>query len=203
MKNLFFGLFLSVLCLSADYKVEKAGPAPAAANLLAKEGAKVLDASGKTLCEIWLRNPIPTGPKSDQQLLSLPEVAHGTFLGIIQFPAKYKDRRGQTINAGAYTLRYSFYPQNGDHQGVAPQRDFLLLTPLADDKELESTPTFDALMEMSRKASGTPHPAVYSFWKEEESFSPGIKMLGEHDWVLYTDMGGIKLAIILVGQAEA
>lgn len=104
------------------------------------EGVKVLDSAGKALCEIWFRSPIPTGPKSDQPLLTLPEVAHGTFFGVIQFPANYRDRRGQTIKAGAYTIRYSYYPQNGDHQGVAPQRDFLLLTPSPKIKTSPPTP---------------------------------------------------------------
>ncbi len=205
MKNLFFGLLLScTLFLGAEeYKVDKAGAAPAGVNLLKAEGVKVVGPGDKVLCELWMRHPVPTGPKSTEPLLTLPELAHGTFLGVIRFPSTYRDRRGQTIKAGAYTLRYSYYPQNGDHQGVAPQRDFLLLTPLAEDKDLEAKPTFDALMDMSRKASGTPHPAVYSFWKEEENFTPGIRQLGEHDWVLYTDLAGFKLAIILVGQAEA
>jgi hypothetical protein len=186
-----------------QYKLETAGAAPAAADLVAKQGAKVLDAGGKVICELWLRSPIPTGPKSDQQAVTLPEVEHGTFMGIIQFATKYSDRRGQTVQPGVYTMRYSYFPQNGDHQGAAPQRDFLLLTPIAVDKDFAAKPAFADLMEMSRKASGTPHPSVFSFWKEEESFEPGLKLLGEHDWVLYTNMGGIKLGIILVGRAEA
>src|SRR6266542_3933987 len=46
--------------------------------------------------------------------------------------------------------------------GVAPQRDFLVLTPAADDKDPNSTPAQEELMTMSKKASGTPHPAVFS-----------------------------------------
>src|SRR5882762_5012164 len=65
------------------------------------------------------------------------------------------DRRGQTIKAGVYTLRYGIMPVNGDHQGAAPQRDFVLMTPAADDKDLNATPNFEALVAMSRKASGT------------------------------------------------
>ncbi|GAB4370572.1 MAG: hypothetical protein OHK0021_13380 [Bryobacter sp.] len=203
MKNLIFALFVSCSLFAEDYKLEKAAAPPAAAaNLLSAEGIKVMDPAGKPLCEIWMRKQIPTGEKSAEMLLTLPEVAHGTFMGVVTFPANYRDRRGQTIKAGTYTLRYSYYPQNGDHQGVAPQRDFLLLTPMDLDKNLEANPNFKELTELSMKASGTPHPAVYSFWKEEESFTPGIRQLGETDWVLYTDQGGIKLAIILVGQAE-
>lgn len=196
-----FALFAQTLVFG-QYKLDKAGASPAAADLVAKEGAKIVDAGGKVVCEIWLRSPIPTGAKSEEQAVSLPEVAHGTFMGIIRFPAKYSDRKGQQIQPGTYTLRYSYYPPNGNHQGAAPQRDFLLLTPIAVDQDFAAKPSFDKLMEMSRKASGTPHPSVFSFWKEEESFEPGLKLLGEHDWVLYTNMGGIKLGIILVGHAE-
>ncbi len=198
-------ILATLLCQSfafGQYKLEAAAAAPAAAELVAKAGAKVTDAAGKVICELWLRSPIPTGPKSDTQAVTLPEVAHGTFMGIIRFAAKYSDRRGQTVLPGVYTMRYSYFPQNGDHQGAAPQRDFLLLTPIGVDKDFTVNPSFDQLMEMSRKASGTPHPSIFSFWKEEESFEPGLKMLGEHDWVLYTNMGGIKLGIILVGKAE-
>jgi len=203
MKSNIFGLFVLALAASAQYKLEKAGAAPpAVAAIVAKEGTKIVDGGGKTIGEIWMRSAIPTGAKSTEQALTLPEVAHGTLMGAISFPTTFKDRRGQTIKAGSYTMRYSYYPQNGDHQGVAPQRDFLLLTPLADDTNLEAKPTWDELMVMSRKASGTPHPAVYSFWKEEQDFRPGIAQLGESDWVLYTSAGGSKLAIILVGQAD-
>lgn len=203
MKNILaIGLLATSLCLG-QYKLESSGAAPdGMADLLGKQGAKVTDASGKVICELWLRSQIPTGPKSAEQAVSLPEVAHGTLVGVIRFPAAYSDRRGQTIKPGTYTMRYSYYPQNGDHQGVAPQRDFLLLTPADVDKDLKSLPSFDDLVAMSRKASGTPHPAVFSFWKEEEAFEPGLKQLGEHDWVLYTNAGGIKLGIILVGKAE-
>ncbi len=194
-------LFCSTISFG-QYKLDKAGASPAGTDLVAKEGAKIVDGAGKVICELWLRSPIPTSAKSDQQAVTLPEVEHGTFMGIIQFSMKYSDRRGQTVMPGVYTMRYSYFPQNGDHQGAAPQRDFLLLTPIAVDKDLTAKPGFADLMEMSRKASGTPHPSVFSFWKEEESFEPGLKLLGEHDWVLYTNMGGIKLGIILVGKAE-
>ncbi len=199
--TLAFGLLCQTLVFG-QYKLESAGAAPAAAEQVAKDGAKIAAEDGKVVAEVWMRTPIPTGAKSDQQAVTLPEVEHGTFMGIIRFPAKYNDRRGQTVNAGVYTMRYSYFPQNGDHQGVAPQRDFILLTPIAVDTDLGKNPDFDALMEMSRKASGTPHPSVFSFWKEEEEFKPGLQLLGEHDWVLYTDAGGVKLGIILIGQAD-
>jgi hypothetical protein len=101
-----------------------------------------------------------------------------------------------------YTLRYGIMPVNGDHQGAAPQRDFLLLTPAAADQDLSSTPNFDALVAMSRKASGTPHPAVLSFWKADTD-APGFTKQGDADWVLQTKLGDTPIAVILVGVAAS
>ncbi len=103
---------------------------------------------------------------------------------------------------GVYTLRYGNYPVNGNHQGVAPQRDFLVLAPVALDKSGDAISDFDALMELSRKASGTPHPAVLSFWKADADQKPGFEKQGEKDWVLTTRIGDTTVSIILIGAAE-
>ncbi len=148
---------------------------------------------------------VSTSPKASgaPEENSTAAIVHGALLGAIHFPKKASDRRGQTINAGVYTLRYSMFPINGDHQGVAPQRDFALLTPAAEDRDPAATPDFNTLMGWSRKASGTPHPAVLSIWKQEASdFKPGFAAMGEHDWVLQSKAGDIMLAVILVGKAE-
>ena len=134
--------------------------------------------------------------------MSLPTLVHGAVVGVVHFPARYSDRRGQTLKPGVYTMRYSMYPINGDHQGAAPQRDFFLLTPAAEDKDPAAAPNFDTLMNMSRKASSTPHPAVFSVWKAEP-FKPGLAAEGEQDWVLETKLGDIPVAIILVGKVDA
>jgi hypothetical protein len=125
-------------------------------------------------------------------------------LGVLRFPSAGADRRGQTIKPGVYTLRYGLYPVNGDHQGAAPQRDFAVLTPIAEDKDPNSTPAFDDLMAMSRKASGTPHPAVLSLEPPAAgSSAPSLNKEGEKDWSLSFKLGDTPMAIILVGKAEA
>jgi len=93
-------------------------------------------------------------------------------------------------------------PINGDHQGAAPQRDFLLMTPAAQDTDPNATPNFDTLVGMSRKASGTPHPAVLSFWKSDTD-TPGFAKQGDSDWVLQAKLGDTPIAIILVGVASS
>src|SRR5438270_3967050 len=151
----------------SQYKVEPAGPPPpdlpaSVAATLQKDGSKVVGANGTAFCEIWYRSTAPTGPKSTEDGVTLPTIPQGALLGALRFPGRGSDRRGQNIKAGVYTLRYSLHPVNGDHQGVAPQRDFLVMIPAADDTDANATPAFDDLMKMSRKASGTPHPAVLS-----------------------------------------
>jgi len=201
-----FALALSVAAF-AQYKAEPAGapPAgldPAVAAALSKTGTKILKPDGGVLCEVWLTGAAPKSTAAPEDAATMA-VAQGALLGVIHFPAKGADRRNQTIAPGVYTMRYSMFPQNGDHQGVAPQRDFALLTPAADDKDAAATPDFNTLVNWSKKASGTPHPAVFSMWKQEPGdFKEGFAALGEHDWVLQGKAGDVMVAIILVGVAE-
>ena len=65
-----------------------------------------------------------------------------SLLGVVRYPERFRDRRGQTIKPGVYTMRYSFYPMNGNHQGVALQRDFAILSPAASDTDAAAKPAF-------------------------------------------------------------
>ena len=113
-----------------------------------------------------------------------------------------QDRRGQSLKPGTYTLRYSQHPVNGDHQGVAPQRDFAVLVRASDDNDPNSTPAFDALVALSAKASGTPHPAVLGIWNSASDKFPSFSKQNDHDWVLDAKSGDLGLSIILAGKAE-
>lgn len=188
----------------AQYKSESAGAppselAPTIAAALQKDGAKITNA-GAAYCQIWLRTQKPAGGKGEDNA-TLGPVPQGALLGVIKFDGKGQDRRGQNIKPGVYTLRYALIPINGDHQGAAPQRDFVVMSPAANDTDLNATLAFDALMDMSRKASGTPHPAVLSLWKADSDFTPGLAKQGENDWVLQTKLGDTPIALIVIGIA--
>jgi hypothetical protein len=186
----------------AQYKVEPAGAPPpevsALASALSKDGTKVLKDDGSPLCEIWLVSAVPTGGTPEQNT-TFPNVPQGALMGVVRYPARARDRRGQTIQPGVYTLRYSRFPMNGDHMGVEPQRDFFLLSPAASDTDPAAKPDFDTLVGMSKKASGTPHPLVLSIWKDDADAQAGIEDSGDSDKILHTTMGGTKVAIIVVG----
>ena len=118
----------------------------------------------------------------------------------IRFTSNGMDRRGFSVKPGVYTLRYGLYPVNGDHQGVAPQRDFLILVRAADDQDLSVSFPFDKLMELARRASGTPHPLTLSLWKDTAAPSTPITKQGDSDWVLHAKIGDLPVAIIVAGQ---
>lgn len=200
-------LLLTATAVVAQYKSQPTGdpPSEAAAPILGavnKTGTKVVAENGTAYAEIWLRSTMPTGPNTGESSVTLPTIPAGALLGLLRFPAKGSDRRGQTIAPGVYTLRYGNYPVNGNHQGASPQRDFLVLAPAALDKSADALADFDALMELSRKASGTPHPAVLSFWKSDADQKSGFEKQGEKDWVLTTKLGDTLVSIILIGAAE-
>lgn len=185
-------------------KLEPAGALPAeaaglAANL-SKEGFKVLKEDGSVLCEMWFAQSVATGG-SVEESASFAGTPQGALFGVARFMARHSDRRGQTIKPGVYSMRYSLFPLNGDHQGVAPQRDFLLLAPIADDPGPDAKPRFEQLVVLSQKASGTPHPLVFSVWKDEAGVETGVQA-AENDQVLHFKIGTTPAALILVGKHE-
>lgn len=194
----------AALAFAQDYKLETIDTPPAGipaayASLLDSKGYRVSKPSGPW-CEVWLRKSIPTGAKPSDQAIVFP-IAQGTFLGIMRFPGSGSDRRDQTLKAGIYTMRYSNYKVDGAHQGVAPQRDFALLTPIANDPDPNAMPDWDKLVEMSR-TSGTAHPAVFSLEPPTATTFPSLKKEGENDWALAAKAGDLAIAIIVAGAYQ-
>lgn len=186
-----------------QYKMEPAPAPPVFASELQEQGAKVVDGSGKAWAEVWFRKQAPTGPKTTEDAIAFPSIPQGALIGVIRFAGNGADRRGQLIKPGVYTMRYSRYPVDGNHQGVAPQRDFLVLVPAAQDKDAASQPAYDALMPMSLKASGTPHPAVLEIGSPAgDAAFPSLVQAGE-DWIYNVKVGDLPVAVILIGKSAA
>jgi hypothetical protein len=201
--RLFSLTLISAIALFGQMKTEPAGAPPAEvsalAPALAKDGVKVLKEDGSVLCEVWLAAAEPSGGSAEQNA-TWAAAPQGVLLGAVRFPTRHSDRRGQQIKPGVYSMRYGLFPMNGDHQGVEPQRDFLILSPAAADTDPAAKPAFDVLMHMSRKASGTPHPLVLSFWKEDSKLPTGVEAVGESDQVLHAQIGNTTVSIIVVGK---
>ena len=155
-------LLLASLAFGQTYKVETAG-APAAGqllqplqNALEPQGVKVVNDQGATLLETWFAKTVATNssasPSSD---FLYPALTDGEFVGVLHFSTPGADFRGQAIKPGFYTLRYGLIPQDGNHMGVNPTRDVLVLCPAAVDTNLSANLKFDDLVKLSRQAAGT------------------------------------------------
>jgi len=95
----------------------------------------------------------------EQRLTFWPATKPGQLFGVVTFAKPWTDFRGQEIPAGAYTLRSAKQPKTADHEDTSPSPDFLILSPIADDRDPADLP-FAALKKLSGKASGGNHPAV-------------------------------------------
>jgi len=194
------GLLTAAVALG-QYKLEAAGAPPSELNpvvrqSLKQEGARIIGPKG-VVCEVWFRAKAPGGGNSEQNV-SFSGMTHGVLLGVIRYPAQAADRRGQTLKPGIYTMRLSFFPIDGAHQGIAPTRDFALLTPAAQDTEPNSTPDFKQLVAMSKKASGTTHPSILSVWKGDKGAADKLQQEGE-DWTLSSTVGDVPIVMIVAG----
>ena len=116
------------------------------------------DTSAMTL---WFRKVIPAKASAEQieNGLTYREIPEGTLVGLVKFDKAFVDFRKQELPAGSYTLRVAVQPDTGDHKDTAPNADFVLLSPIADDKSLEAVELKD-LVHRSLKVTGSDHPAV-------------------------------------------
>ncbi len=173
---------------------------------LDSKGYRVTLDDGSVLCEIWLRKNVPEQAKKDTSGALYSRLAESTLVGVISFPQATTDYRGQAIKAGNYTLRYELMPNDGNHLGVAPNRDFVLLVPAASDADPDATFKFDELLNLSRKATGTRHPGPLSLVQAEGGAAPAVSKDDEEHWVFSAGMKlasgeDLPLALVVKGTA--
>ena len=190
-------LLLATLCLAQSGKVETLGPpsdsgiSDAVKKALDTKGYRVTLNDGSALCDIWLRKSVPAQAKQDAQGALYTQLSESVLIGAISFPQASTDYRGQAIKPGIYTLRYELIPNDGNHLGVAPNRDFLLLVPAGLDENPDAVFKFIELLDLSRKATGTRHPGPLSLVEAHSGNVPTVEKDGEEHWVF---SAGTKLA---------
>ncbi len=110
------------------------------------------------------------------------------------------------MKPGVYTLRYMLQPVDGNHQGVSPYRDYLLAVPAALDSAPADLAVAD-LLKLSRKASGTGHPSVWSLVSADSAPAtlPAIAHQDDGDlWIAYFQAPlapPAKMGLVVVGHA--
>ena len=207
-------IFLAAFAAAAPqaYKAETVGECtaadldPAVKSALQPEGVRVTGPDG-ALCEVWLRKAVPQKSAGSEYTT----LANSTFAGVIVYSQKGGDYRGQAIKPGTYLLRYQSLPQDGNHMGVAPTKHFFLLSPAVEDKDPAAMPDYKTLVALSRKASGTNHPATLWLTKPSGDGKP-VRSLDEGHWAVEIKTKGqpaggaetdLPVAIVVIGKSEA
>jgi hypothetical protein len=138
------------------------------------KGYRVASDDASPAIEIWYRKDVPAQPKAASTTAVYDRLTPSALVGVLHFTKASTDFRGQSVAAGFYTLRAALMPEDGNHLGVAPSRDFLLLLPIAADPGPDATPKFADLVALSRQASGTKHPAPLSLVPAEAGTAPAL-----------------------------
>jgi hypothetical protein len=173
---------------------------------LEPSGQRVILEDGGAHCDIWLRKALPAGAKNEVQGAIYTDLSESSLIGVISFSKPVTDFRGQGIKPGAYTLRYALHPVDGNHLGISPVRDFLVMIPVSVDQTPDAKYKFEELAKMSTKASETNHPAVISLVTAEGG-SPSVKANDHHHIVFSSKVksasgSDIPVAFVIKGIAE-
>lgn len=187
----------SLFCAAQAGKVENIGaltesavPEAVRSSLEAKGYRLTLDGA-KPACELWLRKNVPSQAKKEIDGVAYPELGESVLLGVIHFPEAASDFRGHSIPAGFYTLRYALMPDDGNHLGAAPNRDFVLAIPAGSDSDPAATFKLQDLVGMSAKTAGTKHPAPLSLVPVDKPGSGSVAKDDQDHWIF---SGTLKLA---------
>jgi hypothetical protein len=204
-------LLLLLVCSAQTGKVESVGslndssvPEVVRQTLDSKGYRLILD-DGTSL-ELWLRKSIPSQPKKDSPDVIYTEPSESTLVGVLHFAKTGSDFRGQAVPAGFYTLRYELIPNDGNHLGVAPNRDFLLLVPAGSDPDPNAAFKFEQLVALSRNATGTKHPGPLSLVPPVGT-APTLAKDDQDHWIFSASTklasgGELPLALVVKGAAQ-
>ncbi len=135
------------------------------------------------------------------------EVPEGSLVGAVRVTGPFKEIRGKTVKGGVYTLRFGLQPQNGDHLGASPYREYLLLSPAAVDTS-ETALGFDGTVAIAKLTTGTSHPATLSLDPPVSTATPLSTYTSELDhqgltMEVKTSSGrALRFGLIVLGTIE-
>ena len=184
--------------------------APAVAAQLSPGGVRVT--VGANALTFWFVKQLPasadaTAGAGSAKVAGWADVKEGTLVGAVKIDKDFRDIRGRVVKAGTFTVRYGIQPANGDHLGVSPYREFLLLSPVAIDTD-PAPRGHDGTVEISKEAIGGSHPAVLSLDPPVSTAAPlslTTTELGHKAITLEvpTAGGGLRFGLVLIGKIEA
>ena len=193
--------------IAADFSYEAGGGAPpegapaAVAPLVSSEAVTVKGPGGAAVARFWGRTAEFEGEASGGFGIRYDFIPEGAVIALVEFPEEGSDFREQNIPAGLYTLRYALHPEDGNHMGVAPSRDFSVLTPASGDDADPNSLDFAGLVTLTRKV-GNPHPTVVRLELPEGSEGPNLWEDDYEHWVLDLPVAGDVVGIVVYGHSE-
>ena len=152
--------------LAAQSLVATRGVEPPPSDLNAAIAATLAPGSvavkaGDLAVDWWWVKAIALAKPPSGAAASWADVGDGTLVGVIRVAAAWNDIRGYVVKPGVYTLRYALQPANGDHLGVSPNREFVLMSPAAADTSADPVGYKDAVA-LSKQTVRRAHPSALS-----------------------------------------
>lgn len=173
-----------------------------------KAGGVRASVDGNTI-DFWWSSSVSLTAAGSPTWAAVPE---GALIGAVRVSRDFRDIRGRVIKPGIYTLRFGLQPENGDHLGVSPHRQFLLISPAADDSETAPNGHEEAV-ELAKGSVGGSHPGIWSIDPPAATEAPLSihKTDAGHQSVIVEvpagsdgkPAGALKFGIVLVGKIEA
>jgi hypothetical protein len=161
---------------------------------------------GANTIEFWWVKELPK--RTDGSGDAWSSVPDGALVGAVRLAKAMTDIRGLPVKPGVYTLRFALQPQDGDHTGVSPFREFLLLAPAAEDLSPDPAGQKEAI-KLSKKTTGRSHPSALSLDPPSATGEPGTVVTNDagHKAVVFRvpRAGGgapLTFGLILVGTIE-
>ena len=182
--------------------------APAIVSALAPGGLR-LQVSSVQL-DFWYVKALSLKPgTSSPAWAGVPE---GALLGAVRLHGNFRDVRGRVIKPGVYTMRFGIQPENGDHLGVSPFREFVLLSPATADTDL-APPGHQGTIDLSKQTAGGSHPTVWSIDPPSTTAPLASTHVNDLELTSYTMEvpvsrdgaagGALRFGLVLIGKIEA
>ncbi len=190
---------------AADFAVLPGAPLPesvpeATRGMVAQEGVSV-QSGDAAVVRFWMRTAPFDGDPASGFGVRFDNIPEGAFLGVVEFPDRGSDFREQAVPPGLYTIRFGLHPEDGNHMGVAPSRDFALLAPVAKDLEVAKNYDFDSAVQLSADV-GNPHPTVARLELPEADAGPNLWENDYEHWILDIAVADTFVGIVVEGHAE-
>jgi len=195
--------------LAQDVKLEVAeGSAPEVVSDQVQEAINQVShsvlADGQAVAHFWfLKDPKHSSSPSTELGVTFGHLESGSLLGVVELVQPWSDYKSNTIQPGIYTMRYGVMPADGNHMGVSPYRDYLILIPADTDTDPSASFSYIELVSGSVQASGVPHPAVlalYPIW--DEVSGPTLTKNEMDQWTIAIKLGDQVVGLVVVGHGE-